>query len=505
MFASLTLLAQLSGAAAASSPAPFDPTDWSGCTLDLVAEDVNVSSDPCTWTSRVGSVSFSASGAARPIAGAAMNGKATLRFSGAQAMTSASVLSDVLTDADDWTVFVVLRPKGYTNAATFVSYTYGDVYFGDAGEYFILGGTTSNSGQVFGTNYGAGYFYARRTLAVDTAAVLGFRGSSAAAKSWAAVTDQVEASAQSSSLTTGSTIAATGNALRIGGGTATGAYGNFEVARIFAYNRALSDVEYDAIVAALQTEYGLASQAWQPTTPAAPAWWHSVETGRIWQDTAGTIAAVNPGDPIARIDARAGTNFTQGTGSLQPYLAALGDGLAARSDDVDDNLGNTATFSAGAKTFACIFETYSQPSSSGNETLIRLGATPQQIIVRHSGLSASSAKGWHVAVDRTTTTATCIQGSTGAALLGNGIHTLVVRYTGGGTATAAAYRIWLDGVEVTAATGGNVAASGNSRWLATSVPTEVANASVRETLVWSEAIAPEDCAAMAARLEAMRS
>ena len=73
-----------------------------------------------------------------------------------------------------------------------------------------------------------------------------------------------------------------------------------------------------------------------------------------------------------------------------------------------------------------------------------------------------------------------------------------------GTASAAAYRLWLDGVEVTAATGGNVAASGNTRWLATSTPSEVANAAVRESIVWTSALSPADCAAAAAYLEAKR-
>ena len=495
------------GAAAPPLPPPtFDPTDWSGCTLDLVAEDCDPTASPATWASRVGSISFTASGASRPIAGDPMGGQDTLRFSGAQSMTSTTVLSSVLSDLDDWTVFIVLKVKGYTNLATFGAYAAGDFYFGDSTEYFVLQGTTANNGQVFGANYNAGAYYAaRRTLAVDTGAALGFRGSSAAGKSWAALTDQVEATAQSSALATSAVIGSLAGQLRIGGGSPSGKFGNFEVARIFAYNRALSDLEYDEVVAALQAFYGLGSLAWEPTTPAAPSWWHAVEAGRIWQDTAGTVAAVNPGDPVARIDARAGTNFSQATGSLQPYLAALGDGLAVRSDDVDDNLGNSATFAAGAKTFACIFETFSQPSSAGNETILRLGTTPQQIAVRHSGLSASGAKGFNFAVDRTSTTGVCIQPTGGAALLSNGIHTLVIRYTGGGTTTAAAYRAWLDGVEVSLTTGGNMAASGNTRWLATSVPAEVCNASVRESLVWLEAIAPEDCAAMAARLEAMRS
>ena len=242
---------------------------------------------------------------------------------------------------------------------------------------------------------------------------------------------------------------------------------------------------------------------WTPETPGAPSWWHEVALGRIWQDTAGTVAATTGGDPVARIDARYGTNFSQGSGSLQPYLATLGSVLAARTDDIDDNLGSSATMSAGAKTFAALFEIFSAPSSSGNETVLRLGATPAQILVRHSGLSASSAKGWHVAVDRTSSNAACIQGPS-PALLSVGIHSIVILYDGGGTAVAASYRIWLDGVEVTATAGGNVAASGNTRWLATSVPAEVCDCAVAETIIWTSALAEADCVAAAAYLEAKR-
>lgn len=243
--------------------------------------------------------------------------------------------------------------------------------------------------------------------------------------------------------------------------------------------------------------------SWTPQSPGDPAWWHEVVLGRIWQDTAGTVAATTAGDPIARIDARFGTNFTQASVSLQPYLSTLGDGLAARSDDVDDNLGNTATKSAGAGVLAVIFEIFSAPSSSGNETILRLGATPVQVILRHSGLSASSAKGWHVGFDRTSSSAACIQG-TSPELLSVGVHTLVVRYDGVSAIAASSYRIWLDGVEVTTAAGGNVAASGNTRWLATSIATEVANAAVRESILWTSALAEAECIAAAAYLEAKR-
>lgn len=236
----------------------------------------------------------------------------------------------------------------------------------------------------------------------------------------------------------------------------------------------------------------------------SPSWWHEVLAGRIWQDTGAVTPAVLANDPVARIDAKVGTNFTQSTSTLRPYLTALGDGLGVRTDDIDDNIGSTSTFTAGEKTFFCVFEIFSAPSTTGSETIIRLGATPQQIIVRHSGLSASSAKGFHFAVDRTSTTGVCIQPTGGAALLSNGIHTLVIRYNGGGTLLAGSYRAWLDGVEVSLTTGGNVAASGNTRWLATSVPSEPCNSAVRLSGVYTAAVDPADCLLLSQLLETYR-
>lgn len=257
----------------------------------------------------------------------------------------------------------------------------------------------------------------------------------------------------------------------------------------------------DALLAAARRRGGA---VWTPDTPGAPAWWHEIALGRIWQDTAGTIAAITGGDPIARVDAHYGTNFSQASTSLQPYLSTVGSVLAARSDDVDDNLGSSATRSASAATLAVLFEVFSAPGATAAETILRLGATPVQIIVRHSGLTASSAKGWHVAFDRTSSNAVCIQGSA-PALLSNGVHTLVVRYDGVSATAASSYRIWLDGVEVTPlATGGNVAATGNTRWLATSSAAEVFNGAVAESILWTSALAEADCIAAAAYLEAKR-
>lgn len=253
-----------------------------------------------------------------------------------------------------------------------------------------------------------------------------------------------------------------------------------------------------------QRSAGSAAPAWDPTTPGNPIWWHSVELGEIWQDTGAVTPAATPGDVIGRVDARYGTNFTQSNATLKPYLATLGSRYGARSDNIDDNIGSTATLTTGAKTLALIFEIFSAPSSTGNEQILQLGATPCAVIVRHSGLTASGAKGFYFGFDRTSTNAVCIQDSAGPALLSNGIHTLVARYDGVSNIASTSYRAWVDGVEVTLTTGGNLAASGNTRALATSVPSLVFDGTWAESILWDFALAEADCIAAAAYLEAMR-
>lgn len=484
-------------------PAPFDPTDWSGCTLDLVAEDCVLTVNTASWSSRVGSITFSGSGTGTPIAGNPLNGRATIRFSGFQYLTTATTLATILPTATDWTVFMVLVPKVYTNVADFSTYINGDTYFGDSAECFGIQGDNSNGGRVVAGNLNGVYYRAHRKVAVNTPVAVGFRGSVAAGASRFSVGSSFT-SARSPTDTTSSNIATRTNALRIGGQSGAGHYGNFEVARIFAYDRALSDVEYAAVLAGLEAEYGLAPYLWTPDSPITPYSWVTVEAGRVWQDTAATLAAAIPGDPIGRINAKAGNNLLQSTISRKPYLATLGSRLAARSDDVDDGIGLSFGPSVGAKTIGILWEQFSQPSGTGSETIARLGFNTNQTVIRHSGLSASAAKGFHFVVDRGTASASCIQAAGGPALLSNGIHSLVIRYDGVNNALASSYRAWLDGNELALAVGGNVAAAGDTRWLSTSALSEVFNGSVAESVIWTSMLTPEDCLAMSAYLEAFR-
>lgn len=486
----------------AAAPPAFDPANWAGCTLDLVAEDAALTAFSAVWTSRVGSASFSSSGGSIPSVGTPLNGKGTLRFSGSQFLTSSAQLSAIFPTGNDWTFFIVMVPKGYTNIADFTSYTNGDTYFADMGEYFAVVGTSANGGQIAAANYDGGYFYERRRVAVGTPAVLGVRGSGASSK--LSVGGQGRVTMTNSSGAASPTISTLGNTLRIGGQTGGARYGNFEVARIVAYDRALSDAEYDALMAALQSEYGVADLVWAPTTPLLPYWWHSVEPGYVWQDTSATIPAVNLGDTIGRITAKYGSNFLQSTTTRKPYLAALGSRLGARSDNIDDGIGTSAGSGVGPRTVGILWEQFSVPSSTGAETIARMGFNTNQTIIRQSGLSSSAAKGFHFAADRSTATASSIQPAGGPVLLANGIHSLVIRYDGGGSAVLSSYRAWLDGAEISLAIGGNVASSGDSRWLSTSVPSEIFDGTVAESLQWNVALSPDDCAFLAAYLEAFR-
>ena len=261
----------------------------------------------------------------------------------------------------------------------------------------------------------------------------------------------------------------------------------------------MSDLFYSSIVRRKS------SAIWTPDTPGAPERWRNVVAGRLYQDTGKTTPATNPGDPVACLVAMYGSDHVQSSLTLRPYLTTIGTGrLALRSDNVDDTIGNNDALSLGAKTYGILFRIYSAPGSTAAETIARVGFYPPgQLIVRHSGLSSTSAKGWHVACDRVSGSQPCIQGPS-PALLSNAVHTLVIRYDGVAAATASSYRIWLDGVEQTATTGGNVAASGFGRWLATSVPAEVCDVAVAEDVLWTSALSESDCLSLVSYLEAQR-
>ena len=251
------------------------------------------------------------------------------------------------------------------------------------------------------------------------------------------------------------------------------------------------------------TQAVASSPPWDPTTPGTPNRWRSAEDGKLWTN-AGKTTAAGLGDAVYTVEALVGSDMVQSSATLRPYVATLGSRWAVRSDNVDDNTGNNDSVTAGAKTYGVIFEIFSAPGASSAETILRIGSSPNQIILRHSGLSSSAAKGFHFGFDRSTTSQVCIQDSAGPALLSNGVHTVVIRYDGVSATSASSYRCWLDGVEITLTTGGNMAASGFGRWLATSVPAEVCDCSIGEDVLYYSALAEADCIALSAYLEAMR-
>lgn len=246
------------------------------------------------------------------------------------------------------------------------------------------------------------------------------------------------------------------------------------------------------------------SPPWDPTTPGAPNRWRSAEPGKLWTDAAKTAAA-GLTDAVYTIEALVGSDMVQSSATLRPYVTTLGSRWGVRTDNIDDNIDNNDAVSSGAKTYGVIFEIFSAPSASGGETIVRIGSSPTQIIIRHSGLSSSTAKGFHFGFDRSSGfSAVCIQDSAGPALLSNGIHTVVIRYDGVSATSASSYRCWLDGVEIALTTGGNMAASGFGRWLATSVPAEVCDCAIGEDVLYYSALSEADCLALSAYLEAMR-
>jgi hypothetical protein len=228
--------------------------------------------------------------------------------------------------------------------------------------------------------------------------------------------------------------------------------------------------------------------------------------GRIWQDTAATIAASSPGDPVARIDARTGGNWSQATSTLQPHLASLGSVLAISSDDIDDNLGNNVEFySASAKTMAVLFEKRSNPASTGQETVVRLGYFPTQQYVVIGGLSATTPRGLAFRCDATSSSSPCIQDTSADTVqLPNGIHSLVVTYDGVNAAAANSYAAWLDGAALTLKTGNNGGATGFERALGTSTAAQFFDGSVAEVLLWNGVLSAPDITALINYLEAKR-
>jgi hypothetical protein len=228
--------------------------------------------------------------------------------------------------------------------------------------------------------------------------------------------------------------------------------------------------------------------------------------GRMWQDTAGTIAATTTGHPVARVDVRSGTNWTQASTSLQPYLSPVGKVLGVRSDDIDDHLGNnTAFYAAGAKTFAVLFQKNSNPSSTGQETVVRLGYFPTQQCVVIGGLSATTPRGLAFRCDWNSTASTCIQDvNADTVMLPNGVHSLVITYDGVSATAPGSYAAWLNGSALTLKAGNNGSATGFERVLATSTASQVFDGAVAEVLLYDGVLSTANRSALIAYLEAKR-
>ncbi len=460
-----------------------------------------------TWTSRVGSISFTASGTQRPTAGATLGGRPSLRFTTGQFLTSSTLLSAIFAAAN-WSIYLVLRPKNYGTTSTTISgaTTGANLIFCDDAENFVVGHRSDFGGQIFGTNKDGGAVYRHywRRVAVDRPILFAFRGSTAT-NGLVSVDQGVVANHEASA-----TIGSLTSALRVGG-RASGLSGDFEVTRIFAYNRVTTPAEHATITAAVCAEYGITSPAFDLETVASPTYWLDVEPGRVFQDTAGTIPATSNSNPIARINNRAGNNAVQATVGNQPYFWEARSGLwVARSDTIDDHIGdNATTIAAGRKTVAMSAWKFGHPGATSIASYVRMGQNSNQIILAEGGLSASSGagagRGWSFGFDRNTTSAQSIQDTAAPTTqVPLGLVTFAGRYLGGGAATVAQYSAYLNGTLLSLVGGLNIGGSGFNRVLARSDALQPVNAGIRRLVVYALAFAPEDLEALSVLLESER-
>jgi hypothetical protein len=226
----------------------------------------------------------------------------------------------------------------------------------------------------------------------------------------------------------------------------------------------------------------------------------------MFQDAAATIPAAVSGDPVARINARSGTDWIQSSATLRPFLTSVGKVLGGRSDDIDDNLGNnTAAYAAGAKTIAIFFRKISNPSSTGLESVLRLGYFPTQQYVLLGGLTATTPRGLSFRCDAPSTSSPCIQDvNADTVQLPNGVHSLIFTYDGVNPASPSSYAAWLNGSALTLKAGNNGAAAGFERILATSSNAQVFDGAVHEVIVWSGVLSAPNITGLISYLEAKR-
>jgi len=172
------------------------------------------------------------------------------------------------------------------------------------------------------------------------------------------------------------------------------------------------------------------------------------ETNVLWQNTAGTVAAVAGGDPVQRWSATVGGNVTQSTAGVIPVLALSGSKKRVSFDGANDRLTNgTQSFTAGAKSLALCWKFNTTPTGSSLAAPCNLGlpATGGATRVLFTGPShPSNGLNWNMDAPGASTTFV----GTGISL-DTAIHALVITYNGGGTSAASSYAAWLDGTPIT--------------------------------------------------------
>lgn len=213
-------------------------------------------------------------------------------------------------------------------------------------------------------------------------------------------------------------------------------------------------------LSALRRRGGAAPAPWTPAS-GTPLFWvdtpAALAGGRLWQLSTLSTAVTTVADPIGAIvqEGSLGNDLIQATGSRRYYLTTLADGqYALGSDGIDDALiSSTVAFSTGAKTLGCRFEYHAALGATETDVLLMMGGASAMTQIRIIG-SSSASKGISLICDVAGVSKTMRRYS-GFTTSSGTTHTLILAYDGGAVDSAASYRLFIDGSEVTIDTTGS--------------------------------------------------
>lgn len=229
---------------------------------------------------------------------------------------------------------------------------------------------------------------------------------------------------------------------------------------------------------------------WTPTSPGVPALWMNPRSNQMWQDTAGTVVASAPGDPVARIDVSNGTNLTQITSGRRPLLSNINGKPALLGDGTDDLLSNAQTIADAACTMVVVYKRPLAIGASTRQIIATMAvAGSKRFPVHIAGASASLPYlSWTLAgVSTAHVGVNTVVGDTA-------LHVIVIKYLGGTVTDVANWRCWIDGVAQTVVTRAAITPSGITAVLARSDTASASDSEIGDFLVYDTAISDSDCA-----------